>query len=81
MGAGVESDLVLLARTEKDLQTTKSDIESSSPGLAVHVVYADLQDLTSLRHVFAECTKISDAAKKREQFVIIHNAGSSCDIT
>ena len=32
----IEGDLVLLGRTEKDLETAKSEIESSSPGISVH---------------------------------------------
>ena len=71
----MESDLVLLARTEKDLQQTKSDIISRCSGISVHTVPVDLQDLAILPHVFSECVKSADA-NKHKQFVIIHNAGT-----
>ena len=78
----IEGDLVLLGRTEKDLETAKSEIESSSPGISVHIVLADLQDLSTLHAIFAKCSKVaSDSTKKHEQYMIIHSAGTLCDIT
>jgi sepiapterin reductase len=77
---GVQSDLVLIARTEKDLKTTKTNIERASPGTIAHVVAADLQDLASVRQVFAECMKAADETK-HQQFVMVHCAGTAGDIT
>ena len=79
---GVQSDLVLVARTEKDLLTAKSDIESSSPGISVHMIPADLQDLSTLHDLFSRCSAVAEASsRKYEQFVMIHDAGSAGDIT
>ena len=78
----MQSDLVLMSRTEKDLKAAKSDIESSCLGVSVHVVPADLQDLSTLHDVFSRCAAVAeDSTKKYQQFVVIHNAGSICDIT
>jgi sepiapterin reductase len=73
---------VLVSRTEKDLQAAKSDIESSSPGTSVHVIPADLQDLSAIHDVFSRCAAVAaESRKKHEQFVIVHDAGSAGDIT
>ena len=78
----MQSDLVLMSRTEKDLKAAKSDIESSCPGISVHVVPANLQDLSTLHDVFSRCSAVADdSTKKHEQFVLVHDAGSICDIT
>jgi sepiapterin reductase len=77
---GVQSDLVLLARTMDGLQQTKSDIEASSPGVTVHTVPADLRDLTTLHRVFSECSEKADSSR-HQQYIIVHNAGSAGDLT
>lgn len=62
------------------LEKTKSSIEASSPGVRVHIVSANLQDLASIHQVFTECTAKADSSK-HQQFILIHNAGSAGDIT
>lgn len=78
--AGAQSDLVLLARTVEGLEKTKSSIEATSPGVKVHIISADLQDLPSIQRVFTECTANADSSKHR-QFILIHNAGSAGDLS
>ena len=48
--------------------------------MSVHLVSADLQDLSSIHRVFSECAERADIAK-HQQFVMVHNAGSAGDIT
>lgn len=77
---GVQSDLVLLARTVEGLEKAKSSIETSSPGVRVHIVSANLQDLDSLQLVFTQCISKADS-NKHQQYILIHNAGSAGDIS
>lgn len=64
----------------EDLEKTKSSIEASSPGARVHIVSANLQDLTSIHQVFTKCTSKADSSE-HQQFILIHNAGSAGDIS
>lgn len=78
--AGVQSDVVLLARSTEGLEETKSQITSTAPRTNVHLVQADLADLESLKSVFSQVTK-SAAANQHQQYVLIHNAGTLGDLT
>ena len=51
-----------------------------APGINVHVVEADLQDLHSLGSVFDEAAKVANG-RKHQQYVLVHNAGTMGDIT
>ena len=77
---GTQSDLVLVARTIESLQKTKSDIMAAYPGVTVHIVSANLQELSTIHQVFSECAEKADSTKHR-QFMVVHNAGSAGDIT
>ena len=79
--ADVESHLVLIARTEEDLKTTKSYIETSSPGATAHVIPADLQNLSSIEEVFTRCVGTAPDIGEYTQFVLVHDAGSMGDVT
>lgn len=65
----------------EDLEKTKSSIEAACPGARVHIVSANLQDLTSIHQVFTECAAKADSSKQHQQFILIHNAGSAGDIS
>lgn len=51
-----------------------------APGINVHVVEADLQDLLSLGSVFDNAAKVANE-HKHQQYVLIHNAGTMGDIS
>ena len=58
----------------------KSDIENLCPGATAHVIPADLRDLSSLQELFSRCVAPADSGK-HAQFVLVHNAGTTGDIT
>ena len=76
---GVQSDMVLLARSMEGLEETKSQITSTAPGTNVHLVQADLADLESLKSVFSQVTKSADT-NQHQQYILIHNAGTLGDL-
>ena len=77
---GAQCDVVLLARNSAGLRETKSKIATVAPGINVHIVEADLQDLHSLGGVFDEVAKAA-YDHQYQQYVLIHDAGSLGDIT
>ena len=72
--------MVLVARSVEGLQKTKAEIESTAPGIGVHLVPADLKDLGSLHRVFSQCVEKADSSR-HQQFLIVNNAGGIGDIT
>lgn len=66
--------MVILARSKDDLEETKSLINSSAPGVNVHIFTVDLGDLDSLRCLCPELMKIGNP-NQHEQFILVNNAG------
>ena len=82
---GFQCDVVLVARSKEGLEKVKAEITSAvkgggAGGITIHLVVADLGDLASLSAVFSQCSEKADPAK-HNQFMIVHNAGTTCDIT
>ncbi len=67
---------MLLARNKTGLEETKSLINSSAPGVNVHIFTVDLGDLDTLHHLCPELMKIGNV-DQHDQFVLVNNAGSS----
>lgn len=72
---GQQSDLVLLARNKKALEVTKSEIQTVTGGVRVHLFLCDLGDLERLPAVCKEMLEIADSSK-HSQFVLINSAGT-----
>ncbi len=62
------------------MEETESLISSSAPGVGVHLVQGDLSKLDTLDALFTAAIKYADT-DKHEQFVLLHNAGTTGDMT
>ena len=76
---------MLVARSKEGLEKVREEITSAARGggverITIHLVVADLGDLGSLSAVFSQCSEKADLAK-HNQFMIVHNAGTTGDIT
>ena len=69
-----------MARNKAGLEETKANINAIAPGVSVHLVQVDLEDLDSLERVFSEAAKFADDTK-HQQYILVHNAGSVGDVT
>ena len=73
--AGVAADLVVLSRDRDAMLETKRMIEKSAPGVAVHVIQADLGEIKSLDEINAKVWSLHDASR-HEQAILVLNAGT-----
>ena len=77
---------MLVARSKEGLEKVREEITSAvrggggAKGITIHLVVADLGDLGSLSTVFSQCSEKVDLSK-HNQFMIVHNVGTTCDIT
>ena len=67
--------MVLLARNKDGLEETKSLIQSSAPGVNVHIFPIDLGDLDQLQSLCPTLMKIGDL-NRHDEFIMVHNAGT-----
>lgn len=74
----VRSDIVITARGKEDLEETKRLVTSQAPGISVHVVTGDLEDMQALPTLFSQLLAPLDTTKHK-QGLLIHNAGSIDD--
>lgn len=73
--ADVTADVVVLSRDRDAMLETKRMIEETAPGVAVHVIQADLGEINSLDETNAKVWSLHDASR-HEQAVLVLNAGT-----